>query len=200
MTEDTKAHLFEPFFTTKEVGKGTGLGLATVHGIIRQSGGHIGVYSELGRGTTFKIYLPPIDQEVAPTRRLEPNLDRLRGTECILLVEDDPLVKTLATSILSRAGYQVLPARRGDEALALLGMPTSKVHLLLTDLVMPGMNGVTLARAVLSAKPGIRTLFTSGYTDTSLLRDGFLNQDTAFLGKPFTPEGLLRKVREVLDA
>jgi len=200
MTEETKAHLFEPFFTTKEAGKGTGLGLATVHGIIKQSGGHIGVYSELGRGSTFKIYLPPIDQEVAPTRRIAPNLDRLRGAECILLVEDDPLVRTLSTSILTRSGYKVLAARRGEEALMVLGQVTSRVDLLFTDLVMPGMNGIMLARAVLSSKPGTRLLFTSGYTDTSLLRDGFLNQETPFLGKPFTPESLLRKVREALDS
>ncbi|HVR87206.1 MAG TPA: response regulator, partial [Planctomycetota bacterium] len=200
MTEDVKAHLFEPFFTTKEVGKGTGLGLATVHGIVKQSNGHINVYSEFGRGTTFKIYLPVVRQEASAVRRVPVTMDSLRGEESILLVEDDPHVRTLSAAILTRAGYQVQQARRGEEALGLVEMPGNKLNLLLTDLIMPGMNGVELARALRSTRPDLKVLFTSGYTDSTLLKDGFLTPDTPFITKPFTPELLLRKVREVLGS
>jgi nitrogen-specific signal transduction histidine kinase len=200
MTEDVKAHLFEPFFTTKEVGKGTGLGLATVHGILKQSNGHINVYSELGRGTTFKIYLPVVGQQAPAVRRVEVTLGSLRGKESILLVEDDPHVRNLSAAILTRAGYQVQQARRGEEALALAEMPANMINLLLTDLVMPGMNGVVLARTLRSTRPDLQVLFTSGYTDSTLLKDGFFTPDTPFITKPFTPEALLRRVRELLDS
>jgi two-component system cell cycle sensor histidine kinase/response regulator CckA len=199
MTDSVKDHLFEPFFTTKEPGKGTGLGLATVHGIVTQSGGYIGIKSELGRGTTFKVYLPRLD---LPPEAVQKGGDRnvgMRGNETILLIEDEAVVRTLAKKVLTTAGYKVLEARRGEEALLIAENHQGLIHLALSDLIMPGMNGLELARRLCSIKVGLRTIFMSGYTDAGILNEGTLGFDTPFLSKPFTPNALLHKVREVLD-
>ena len=199
MSPDVKAHLFEPFYTTKEHGKGTGLGLATVDGIIRQSGGHVAVDSEMGRGTTFRVYLPRKDgtPEVLqkPGRR-----DDLRGSETVLLVEDEPAVRALARIVLTEAGYKTLDARQGEEALLIVERYEKPIHLLLSDLVMPGMNGLELSRRLELMVPGLRAIFMSGYNDTTSLHEGIIGPDMPFLSKPFTPDVLLSKVREVLDS
>jgi CheY-like chemotaxis protein len=198
MSDTVKDHLFEPFFTTKDPGKGTGLGLATVHGIVKQSGGHVGVYSELGRGTTIKVYLPRVDVPPEVIERKKDLGDR--GDETILLIEDEAVVRTLARTVLTNAGYKVLEARRGEEALLLAEKYPGTLHLAVSDMIMPGMNGLELARRLAVLKPDLRTIYMSGYTDTSILDEGILGSDTPFLSKPFTPGALLRKVREVLDS
>jgi len=199
MPDSVKDHLFEPFFTTKEPGKGTGLGLATVHGIVKQSGGHIGVYSEVGRGSTFKVYLPRIDVPPDAPRADEERSGGLRGSETILLIEDEAVVRKLARTVLANAGYKVLEARRGEEALLLAEKYPGSIHLALSDLIMPGMNGMELARRLEPIKPGLRTVFMSGYTDAAILGGGILGLEIPFLGKPFTATALLRKVRESLN-
>ena len=201
MNEQVKARLFEPFFTTKEEGKGTGLGLATCYGIINQSGGHILVYSELGQGTTFKIYLPRIEDEVA-SLPLRDDIGYLpRGNETVLLVEDEPLVRGLAVRVLREHGYTVIEAANGDEAIRILSKHVGeKIHLLLTDVVMPHMGGKELSELVKTLRPDTKVLFTSGYTDTVLVHHhGLLSPNIAFLEKPYSPGALLRKTREVLD-
>jgi len=200
MTDEVKEHLFEPFFTTKEVGKGTGLGLATCYGIVKQNGGNIWVYSEPGRGTTFKIYLPVEDQECEAL----PIRDRLgylpRGTETVLLVEDESSVRSMAVRILREQGHRVLEACTGEEALRLVReMKNEEISLLLTDLVMPHMGGQELARRVRAERPDIKVLFFSGYTDEAAVRHGVLDPGSAFLQKPFSPAALVRKIRKLLD-
>jgi two-component system, cell cycle sensor histidine kinase and response regulator CckA len=198
MDAATKSRIFEPFFTTKPTG--TGLGLATVYGIVKQSGGNIWVYSELGRGTTFKIYLPKLEgaeEVVAPKK--EPVSVPAVGAETILLVEDEEAVRSLTRRVLEKHGYAVLVAKSGAEALEIARSHTSPVHLLLSDLVMPGMGGPELAAQLVALRRGIRVLFMSGYTDDAVIRDGLINQTTSFLQKPFTPDGLVRKVRETLS-
>jgi nitrogen-specific signal transduction histidine kinase/ActR/RegA family two-component response regulator len=201
MDEAVKAHLFEPFFTTKERGKGTGLGLATVYGIVKQFGGHVWAYSELGKGTTFKIYLPRVDTlELTDVPRVVTATPH--GTETILLVEDEEAVRHLAQRVLAAHGYTVLTARNGPDAIALYERCGSPIHLLVTDVVMPQMSGRQLADKLVEvtqrgAPP--RVLYCSGYTDTAIVEHGILEPDTAFLQKPFTPDGLVRRVREVLD-
>jgi CheY-like chemotaxis protein len=198
MTDDVKAHLFEPFFTTKGPGKGTGLGLATAHGVIRQSEGHIGVASEPGRGTTFKIYLPRVDVASESIPKADAPRKGVRGSETVLLVEDEASVLLFARSVLATSGYRVIEARHAEEALVIAERHPGTIHLLLTDLVMPGLSGVELARRLVALKPGLRVITMSGYADT-LLHKGILTPGTAFLSKPFTPETLLGKVRETLE-
>ncbi len=198
MTPETRARIFEPFFTTKEKGKGTGLGLSTVYGIVKQSGGYVWVYSELGRGTTFKIYLPRVDaapDTLLPAR--EPVT--VAGTETILLAEDDAVLRPLAKGLLEKLGYTVLDAADAVEALEAARQYTEVIHLLLTDVVMPGASGRELARQLESHRPDVKVLYVSGYTDDAIVHHGMLEPGLNFLQKPFTPAALARKVREVLD-
>jgi nitrogen-specific signal transduction histidine kinase/ActR/RegA family two-component response regulator len=200
MDEATLARIFEPFFTTKEVGKGTGLGLATVFGIIKQSNGFIRVSTEIGRGTTFRIYLPLVDK---PTERYDgqPELVQLPvGTETVLLAEDAAAVRAAARQILERYGYTVLEAPSGSDALNIALKRQLPIHLLLTDVVMPEMSGRELAEQFCELRPSAKVLYMSGYTDDAVVLHGILSAGIAYLQKPFSPATLARKVREVLDA
>jgi CheY-like chemotaxis protein len=200
MDETTKAHLFEPFFTTKAPGKGTGLGLATVYGIVRQSGGIIEVESEQGRGTTFRLFLPQAadtnGQQAVP---LDTDQILRGGTETILLVEDDEQIRAIASLILDSSGYSVLTAANGHEALKLYKTQRDTIALLVTDVIMPGMSGRQLSDRLLSLQPNLKVLFVSGYTDAEIGPHGVLEPEIAFLPKPYTLDDLVRKVREVLD-
>jgi PAS domain S-box-containing protein len=199
MDEATRRRVFEPFFTTKGPGKGTGLGLSTVYGIVKQSGGSVWVYSELGQGTTFKIYLPRVDA-VAQKVQLTPTATSVRGTETVLIVEDEAKVRHLAERILRAAGYTVLTARNGVEALLLVERHDGPVHLMLTDVVMPGMTGRSLATQLKDTRPRTKVLFMSGYTDDAILHHGLLDNATHFVSKPYAASELTRKVREALDS
>ena len=198
MTPDVKAKIFEPFFTTKGVGKGTGLGLAVVLGIVKQSGGHVEVYSEPEVGTTFKIYFPAVAEQVSASKGIDGGSGP-RGTETVLLVEDEERVRGLAALVLQRYGYKVLTAGDGGEAVRAIEKYRGGIQLLVTDVVMPGMGGPDLAEAVQSRLPHVKVLFTSGYTDDAVVRHGLLNEKVAFLQKPYSPLALARKVRQVLD-
>ncbi len=199
MDEGTKAHLFEPFFTTKEQGKGTGLGLATVYGIVKQSGGYLWVYSEPGKGTTFKIYLPRVEGAPRPAAQPPVAPGSLRGSETILLVEDEAAVRNLTRRVLQGYGYTVLPTEDGQEALRAAHEHHGPIQLLVTDVVMPKMSGRELAQRLGPQRPEMKVLYLSGYTDDAIVHHGVLEPGLAFLQKPFTPQTLARKVREVLD-
>jgi two-component system cell cycle sensor histidine kinase/response regulator CckA len=199
MDPTVQAHLFEPFFTTKERGQGTGLGLATVYGIVKQSGGSIFVYSEPDRGTVFKIFLPRTEQ-LAESPKAAPPAPRALGTETVLLVEDQPEVRAVTGNTLARQGYNVLAAGSGAEALALAENHRGDIHLLLTDVVMPGMSGRDLAQRLEVLRPAIRVIYTSGYTDDTIVHHEILDPGITFIQKPFTPYALLRTIRGVLDA
>jgi len=200
MSAETQAHIFEPFFTTKDVGKGTGLGLSTVYGIVKQSGGYIWVYSEPNRGTTFKIYLPRVDQPAETFRSEKPRTAIQRGTETILLVEDDKSLRELTSSVLKDSGYQVLTAADTEEGLALCSANRDELHLLVTDVIMPGMNGRQLAEQVKQLSPRTKVLYVSGYTNNAIVHYGVLDPGLWFLPKPFALSALVAKVREVLDS
>jgi CheY-like chemotaxis protein len=199
MDEATKARVFEPFFTTKEMGKGTGLGLATVYGIVKQSNGFIWVYSEPGQGTSFKVYLPRVSDPIEASRAGTAPSEMRRGTETIMLVEDDTGVRRVVCGVLERLGYQVLQAERPIAALELAETVSPPPDLLLTDVIMPEMNGRELARRFEAKWPKLKVLYLSGYTDEAIVRHGVLEPGVSFLQKPFTPEALERKVRQVLD-
>lgn len=199
MDQKTQSQMFEPFFTTKEEGKGTGLGLATVYGIVQQCGGHIWVYSELGHGTVFKIYLPRIaGADEASEKESRQSLAAPVGTETILVVEDQDVVRELVCKILKSKGYAVLKSGRGEEALELARNHTGPLHLLVTDLVMPQMGGREVAHNLSTFHPETKVLYMSGYTDDSAVKHGFLELSMNYIQKPFTPEGLARRLREVL--
>jgi PAS domain S-box-containing protein len=200
MTPETQAHIFEPFYTTKEQGKGTGLGLSTVYGIVKQSGGNLWVYSEVGYGTTFKLYLPCVDELNETDETHAALAEPVRGRETVLLAEDEEQVRRMARTILEMYGYHVLEASNGNEAVSIYKEHGDEIDMLLTDAVMPQMSGRELREVLVSLRPDIKVLYMSGYTDDAIMRHGLLEQEIVFLQKPFTAEALVRKVREVLDA
>lgn len=198
MTHETQSRIFDPFFTTKGVGKGTGLGLATVYGIVKQSGGYIWVYSELGKGSVFKIYLPLIEQSAQPGEKSEQESMAFRGSETILLAEDTDSLREMAKEYLESVGYTVIAAVSGKDALQRAKDFDGTIHLLLTDVVMPEMSGPELAAELASLRPGIKIIFTSGYTDDAIARQGILDPSVTFVQKPYRPKALARRIREVL--
>jgi CheY-like chemotaxis protein len=200
MTMETVAHIFEPFYTTKESGRGTGLGLSTVYGIVKQSGGYIWVYSEFGKGTTFKVYLPRVKDavQVLPPSVTSASTAR-KGHETILLVEDEPDVRELTQMVLSEQGYTVIEAPTPADAERVAGNNSAEIHLLLTDVVMPGISGRELAKRLTGRYPNLRVMYMSGYTYNVIAEDGTLEEGISFLQKPFTPQVLMEKVREALD-
>ncbi|HEX4628118.1 MAG TPA: response regulator [Gemmatimonadales bacterium] len=199
MDQETLARAFDPFFTTKPRGQGSGLGLATVYGIVHQSGGDVTVESAPGAGSTFRVYLPVVTDPLERAAAAAPVVAPAAGSETVLLAEDEPLVRALARKVLEQAGYRVLVAAGGAEALALAERHTGPIHLLLSDVVMPEMNGRELMRRLIAQRPDVRVLYMSGYADEAIARHGVLDPGTAFMQKPFTPGALTRKVREVLD-
>jgi PAS domain S-box-containing protein len=200
MDATVRAHLFEPFFTTKEVGKGTGLGLATVYGIVKQSGGYISVYTEVGHGSSFKVYLPRVPGPPPAAAPAAPRPAAARGSETVLVVEDDPAVLSLSCRALEAEGYTILCASDGSDALRIVERHGGEIHLLLTDVVMPGMSGRQLAEQMAARRTGIRILYMSGYPGDAAVHHGAFVRGSHFLQKPFSPDGLTRKVRETLDA
>jgi len=198
MDGDTQSRIFEPFFTTKEIGKGTGLGLSTVYGIIRQSDGHIWVYSEPGKGTTFKIFLPRIGQTVQTEKVVTGFTGSLRGSATILLVEDEHPLRELTRNLLEGAGYNVLEAERPDKAIEIAVGHHEPIHLMLTDMIMPGMNGLVLAANLAAIRPAMKVVYMSGYT--GFTHPGVADSGVTLLTKPFTRESLLRKLHEVLES
>jgi len=199
MDADTRSKIFEPFFTTKEVGKGTGLGLATVYGIVKQNGGEIWVYSEPGQGTTFKVCLPLVDEEATGRKSSLGSIDEMGGDEVILLVEDEDEVREATRRTLAKAGYEVLEAARGDEALVICNERGGTIHLLLTDVVMPGMGGAELAARFREVRPGAQVVFMSGYAANAVAQQGALSPDEILLNKPFSSHTLLQKIRKALE-
>ena len=200
MSEEVQDHIFEPFFTTKEVGKGTGLGLATCYGIVKQSGGHIEVCSEPGQGTSLKVYLPVAEETCEAQPKIVDSSILTEGKETVLLAEDEPLVRSMAAMVLRDRGYEVLEASNGEEALRMVQKHGGEgIELLLTDVVMPKMGGPELAEKLYASHPGVKVLFTSGYTGDSVPQLNALPTGTEFLAKPYVPDALAAKVREVLD-
>lgn len=199
MDAETRSHVFEPFFTTKELGQGTGLGLSTVYGIVKQSGGYVWLYSEPGHGATFKIYLPLADELPEAEDVQAPPQPVAGGRETVLLAEDDPSVRAVVSEVLTQKGYQVLRAPDGQTALDMARAHPAVIHLLVTDLVMPGMTGRELADTLRAERRGVRVLYMSGYTDDAVVRHGVLEEGVPYLQKPFTPQAMAQKVREVLD-
>ncbi|HEX8925869.1 MAG TPA: ATP-binding protein, partial [Terriglobales bacterium] len=199
MDETTRLRIFEPFFTTKETGKGTGLGLATVYGIVRQSNGYIWVYSEVGQGTTFKVYLPATADVAAEAAAAQGPEIATVGTETILLVEDEDALRDVLVKVLKAKGYDVLSSGRGQEAVDFARLHRGPIHLLITDVILPEMRGPEVAEHVSNLHPEMRVLYMSGFTDNALMHSGSLPQSTLFLQKPFTPDVLLRRVRDILD-
>jgi two-component system, cell cycle sensor histidine kinase and response regulator CckA len=197
MSDEVKAHIFEPFFTTKERGSGTGLGLAMTYGAVHQAGGSIEVYSELGTGTTFKIYLPRVEEEAGKPADDGMPADLPGGAETVLVVEDEEVVRNVCVRILERLGYRVLQASNGADAIVLAHGYGDRIDLLLTDVVMPGMNGSDLSAQLVLHRPEMKVLFTSGYTEDTIVRRAVLDDGVSFIGKPYSPGGLARKVREV---
>jgi signal transduction histidine kinase/CheY-like chemotaxis protein len=200
MDSQTQKKIFEPFFTTKEFGKGTGLGLSTVYGIVKQSEGSIWVYSELGKGTTFNIYLPRVDDVAAHEEIVEMKQPVASGRETVLLVEDEPMVRALAREVLEQYGYTVICAADGQEGLDICKAFAGRIDLIITDVVMPRMSGREMAESVVSVRPDARILYMSGFTDDAIVRHGMLDEDFPFIQKPFSPEALASKARELLDA
>jgi PAS domain S-box-containing protein len=199
MDEEIQSHIFEPFFTTKGTGRGTGLGLSTVYGIVKQSHGYIWAYSEPGQGTTFKVYLPSVGENAVSVEEKKISTDKLTGSETVLIVEDHSSLRKLARKILQTNGYNVLDAEDGEQALRIIEEHEGPIHLLVTDVVMPKMNGRELAERLQSLRPEVKVIYMSGYTDNAIAHHGVLEQGVNFIEKPFTPKGLARKVREVLD-
>lgn len=200
MDQETTAHLFEPFFTTKAPGKGTGLGLATAYGIVKQSGGAISIYSEPGTGTTVKIYLPAVEAKAPADADTAASTASLRGTETILVLEDEARVRKLICEVLTARGYRVIEAVRGEEAIRKAAQHKGRIHLLLADVVMPEMSGPQAVGQIRAVQPGIKVLFMSGYTDEAIVHHGIHESGQAFLQKPFLPDTLASKVREVLNS
>ena len=200
MTAHVQASVFEPFFTTKPHGQGTGLGLATVYGIVKQSGGNIWLYSEPGKGTTFKIYLPCVDEPLEEAKPRSHFSGASTGSETVLLAEDEDAVRELTRQVLTRQGYTVLAARSGEDALRVAADYAGPVHLLVTDVIMPGMNGRVLAERLIAQRPDLKVLYISGYTDNAIVHHGVLAPGVVLLQKPFTPKSLAQAVREILDA
>jgi len=199
MNEETKSHIFEPFFTTKEIGKGTGLGMAVVHGVVKQSGGHIEVWSELGKGTTINVYFPQIQEVISTNKPETKGFPLPTGNETVLLVEDEDAVRAIARHILRSCGYSLLEASNGQEAIFVATNHNGPIHLVLSDVVMPHLGGRQLGDQLEALRPGIKILFMSGYADDAIIRHGVTEENVAFLQKPFTPFTLAQKVREVLD-
>ena len=197
MSREVQSQIFEPFFTTK--GKGTGLGLSTVYGIVKQSKGNIWVYSEPGKGTTFKIYLPRVEKPASGTKRNAETTDTPTGSETILVVEDDEMVRNFAVKVLKGYGFKVLTAADGDEAIKISGEHRKPIHLMLTDVIMPGISSRDMEESLKSSRPEMKVLYMSGYTDNTIVHHGVLDSGKAFIGKPFSPDSLGRKVREMLD-
>ena len=200
MDAKTQAHIFEPFYTTKEKGKGTGLGLATVYGVVKQSGGYVWVYSEVGHGTTFKIYLPRIEEELSASGRDRNTELRSvpRGSGVVLLVEDETGVRELAREYLEMTGYTVIVAGDGNTALEVAAMHAGPIQLLMTDVVMPGIGGCELAERITALRPQIKVLYMTGYTDQAVMHQGILDADAILLQKPFTLATLAAKLRDIL--
>jgi len=199
MDDETRLRIFEPFFSTKERGRGTGLGLSTVYGIVKQSGGHIWVHSELGRGTEFKIFLPRIESNVRGTGERVLSAAPPRGSETVLLVEDEERVRMAARRILERHGYRVLEAGDGEQALRISTDHDDVIHLMITDMVMPRMSGDELAQKLVARRPAMKVIYVSGYTEDAVTRREVLDASSAYVQKPFSPSSLLRKGREILD-